>query len=331
MDSDPNSEDSSIKSLSIPQTGRIRLQRHDTTGSIDSQYDFDGLRVSLHNKFGKRGHGNGHLQNATGVAHLYNGTVIVSDMILSRISFFGKSGRYQKHFNTGHASEPWNCDILPNGHIVCTLGHDKCVAVYSYEGEALRKFGEKYLVQPKGVACDKNGNVIVTDTFVNDVFIFDSFGMLVDRLSLINKNISFNQPRYVTVTNSGLIAVLDSGNHCIHMFSADRKFIRRFCKYGREDGELRFPYGITSDTDGNFYVADHYNNRVSMFTSSGEFVRHVVASDMKIRRPQGISIHKTFLGNTLYITHGELKAQEVVAYHLCNGSHDLSIGINAFV
>jgi DNA-binding beta-propeller fold protein YncE len=41
---------------------------------------------------------------------------------------------------------------------------------------------------------------------------------------------------------------------------------------GSGDGQFNLPYGITTDADGNVYVADTDNNRVQKFTSNGAFI-----------------------------------------------------------
>ncbi|KAK3083691.1 hypothetical protein FSP39_001528 [Pinctada imbricata] len=296
-----------------------------------SEYNNDGFKVALHNKVGKKGSSNGCLQNATGVVHMYSGTVLVSDMILSRITLFAENGRFRNQFSTGQSNEPWDCDIMKNGTIICTLGQDHCIALYSVEGYLKRKIGCDILAQPRGISKFNENSVIVTDTSLNDVLMFDFNGNLMMSFSDENINLKFNQPRYVTTNDKGMILVSDSGNHCIHIFTKEGKLLTTFGGYGRENGDLRFPYGIVCDKEENIYVADHYNNRVSMFTSSGTFLRHVITPEMRLKRPQSLSMCNLMTHNILYVTHGDLKAHEVAVYRIIPETNQYSVSVNAFI
>ena len=50
------------------------------------------------------------------------------------------------------------------------------------------------------------------------------------------------------------------------------EFILKWGIYGTGDGQLDRPQGIGTDSGGNVYVADTYNNRIQKFTSEGVFV-----------------------------------------------------------
>ncbi len=52
------------------------------------------------------------------------------------------------------------------------------------------------------------------------------------------------------------------------------EYIGTFSKYGDGDGELIWPVGIAIDSDENIYIADEWMNRISIFTNSGEYLRH---------------------------------------------------------
>jgi hypothetical protein len=100
-----------------------------------------------------------------------------------------------------------------------------------------------------------------------------------------------NQPTGLVVDSSG-IYVADKYNDRITEFNTDGSFRLAFgwnvggggvaevctmsCQAGTAGaaaGQFNKPTGIARDSAGNLYVADKYNNRVSVFTSAGTFER----------------------------------------------------------
>ena len=98
------------------------------------------------------------------------------------------------------------------------------------------------------------------------------------------------------------------------LFHADGRCSGKLGGYGRLDGELKFPYGVTCDSYDHIYVADHYNNRISLFTADGAFMEHVLTSEDGISRPKALA----FMGGLLYVSHGGLRANHISIYQLTN-------------
>jgi DNA-binding beta-propeller fold protein YncE len=77
--------------------------------------------------------------------------------------------------------------------------------------------------------------------------------------------------------------------HGISVFRrGDGALLRRFGSEGSGDGQLDYPQGLCF-TSGHRYVAvaDCYNNRVSVFSVEGEFVRHVGVDNLHL--PSGVA------------------------------------------
>ena len=62
----------------------------------------------------------------------------------------------------------------------------------------------------------------------------------------------------------------DSGGYCIQVFTSEGKFLRKFEKKGRGDGELNYPSSVSIDSDDIVYVTEYDSHGVSMFTSEGQ-------------------------------------------------------------
>ena len=70
------------------------------------------------------------------------------------------------------------------------------------------------------------------------------------------------------------------------MFISDGGYLRQFGKWGSGSGELNAPVSICVDSDDLVYVVELRNNRISVFTSEGEFLKSL----RSIESNQGQSI-----------------------------------------
>jgi sugar lactone lactonase YvrE len=89
--------------------------------------------------------------------------------------------------------------------------------------------------------------------------------------------------------NADVVVVSEYFAHCISVFSrSDGTLLRRFGSAGSGDGQLMSPRGLCfMSSDHYVAVADWGNDRVSVFTIDGEFIRHVGVGGLN--RPQGVA------------------------------------------
>jgi len=73
-------------------------------------------------------------------------------------------------------------------------------------------------------------------------------------------------PSYVCIDQNGKIAVCDTGNHRVVIFSSEGEVLCKFGKKGNgSDGEWLFPRGIALDMYGNIVVTDWENERIVIY------------------------------------------------------------------
>ncbi len=89
--------------------------------------------------------------------------------------------------------------------------------------------------------------------------------------------------------NDDVIVVCEAGAYRISVFKrCDGALLRRLGSEGRGDGQLNYPEGLCFMSDHHHVaVADCRNDRVSVFSVEGEFVRHVGVGNL--RRPHGVA------------------------------------------
>ena len=88
----------------------------------------------------------------------------------------------------------------------------------------------------------------------------------------------FNGPCGVAVNERDEIAVSDSDNHRVQVFSSDGTYLRSFGAEGDKQGEFHTPSGIAFDANGNIVVGDSGNQRIQFFSGEGEFKSQIVNS-----------------------------------------------------
>lgn len=133
--------------------------------------------------------------------------------------------------------------------------------------------GEGELIWPTGICLDSEGNVYVTDEWLNRVSIFDPDGSF---LGLWGKpgggDGELNRPAGIAMDPHDGVYIVDAQNHRVQKFTREGSFVARWGSFGSGEGELDSPWGLTVDAQGYVYVADHKNHRAQKFSADGEFV-----------------------------------------------------------
>ena len=97
-------------------------------------------------------------------------------------------------------------------------------------------------------------------------------------------------PNGIAVTEEDIF-VSDMGHHSLFQFhKKSRKLKNKTGTKGREDGELNNPIGLSIDTNGDAFVADCMNHRISIFSKALQFKMCFGAK--QLRYPQDVRLTK---------------------------------------
>ncbi|KPK93105.1 hypothetical protein AMJ80_06110 [bacterium SM23_31] len=97
------------------------------------------------------------------------------------------------------------------------------------------------------------------DTLVSADYIFQNEGL--------------NQPSAVrSIPGTNEFVVLDKGNICLYIFTKYGEFVRMMGRQGQGPGDLWFPFYMNVDSEGNIYVYEWRNLRISIFSKEGKFI-----------------------------------------------------------
>jgi sugar lactone lactonase YvrE len=178
------------------------------------------------------------------------------------------------------------------------------VIEFDAQGNFIRDFGGGLTLFPHGFYIDAKDNVWLTDSRIGTgasagegglVYKFSPDGKVL--LTLGTKGVagtkgnSFTEPNAVITAKDGTIFVADGhtpykGIARIVKFSPDGRYLGEFGTPGKERGQIEVPHALAFDSKGRLFVADRWNNRVSVFTQDGKFID----AWTQFGRPSGIAI-----------------------------------------
>ena len=87
-------------------------------------------------------------------------------------------------------------------------------------------------------------------------------------------------PWGIAVTEDNVF-VTDCNLHALFQFNKDYKLVRRTGTRGGGEGQLYNPYGLCTDYNGDVYVADCANDRVSVFSKDLNFLKYLGTQQLK--------------------------------------------------
>jgi len=251
-----------------------------------------------------------------GVANDSKGRIYVADQGVGAIFIFDPehkdkveliaNGR-QAHFAmiTGLAMDD-------NDHLFVSDSKLRRIDIFNANHELEGQFGNDVLVNPAGIAIDRDNRflyVVDTGLDVVDVFDADSYKLLrkIGKESKKHEATDpglFSLPTAVAVDRDGNVYVTDTFNNRIQIFDPDGQFITAFGKNGDGPGELERPKGIAVDVDDHIWVVDAAQNRVKVFNREGQLLIYFGAAGAypgQFNGPWGIAIdnsNRVFVSET---------------------------------
>lgn len=219
------------------------------------------------------------------------------------------TSRPKARFGQKALCSPWDVTFLRGGVIAVSDPQDGNVKLFNSEGEFMHTIGafrgDKHLKNPRGIAVDTEGHLLVADSGDKCVHIISSDGQnILHTIQGTKRDPLFSNPLYVTVNKiTDDIIVSDYGDDCVKAFDHEGNF--RF-KYGADHDfmfsghvdqeskqELVYsPFGVCCDNYGLIFIAEYTNQRVRAITVDGNFKDFVVARDDGLQYPRAIAVDR---------------------------------------
>ena len=183
---------------------------------------------------------------------------------------------------------------------ICTVGEEYIGEIGNAGrlGEDLLDTGDSAaagsLVWPVSIDLDSQGNLYVSDEWLNRISIFSSDGDWVGSWGTRGQaDGEIDQPSGIAFDSEDNLYVVDTGNNRIQKFTKDGRFLAKWGNQGSGDGDLNMPWGIDIDSSGAIYIADWRNDRIQKFTPDGRFLMKFGASgsgDGEFNRPTDVAV-----------------------------------------
>ena len=100
---------------------------------------------------------------------------------------------------------------------------------------------------------------------------------------------------YSFYNNSTHYIVCQYGRHTISVYSSSWDLVSSFGGRGSSDGDLYYPVAAIMSSNDTILVSDNYNDRISVFTTDGVFLYHLLTQSDGIYHPRALSYYKPYL------------------------------------
>ena len=259
----------------------------------------------------------GNLNRPHGIAFREGGEVVVAEYGGNCVSIIRRNEEKNSYGTRGSGPGQFNWPegvaIDTGGNILVTDYWNHRIQQLSSTGKHLRTIGTKgggpgQLEYPRGITVHPHtGRVYVADCYNHRIQVLNSdltYSGSFGRKG--SNNGEFSYPYDVSTDIDGNVYVADSSNHRIQVFTVDGQYLRQFGKgeeeEGEKEGELNQPASIAIDSSNLVYVGECGNNRVSIFTAVGEFIKSFGrggTGPVEFSSPYGLAVDKK---GTLYVS-----------------------------
>jgi len=262
----------------------------------------------------------GDLNTPRGIDIASDGTIYVADSLNHRIQQFSPNGlllndwgnfanALEENAPGGTFNEPWDVAVAPDGSVFVADTFNHRIQKFDSTGKFIKMWGifaqgdtPESFWGPRGIAVDEDGNVFVTDTGNKRVVVFDTD--LNYKTQFGGGGFEpgqFDEPVGITVNSSGQIIVADTWNRRVQTFEINKTGLE-FTPINSFDVSAWYGQGIdnkpylTTDMEGNIFLADPEIGRILKFSATGEYLQgyqDINISEDLIGNPYGMDIDET--------------------------------------
>ena len=221
--------------------------------------------------FGHKSENAGEFKNPTGIAIDKERNILVSENVNHRVQILSWKGRHLGSFG-GQGSldsqllHPWGLSLDSTGNVIVADTGNKVIKIFTPDGRFVMKIGgQGSLSYP--VHCVQCGEYyFVSDYTEHCIKVFNREGHFQYKIGKQGKGDGeFNDPWFLSVTQSKHLLVCDRSNQRIQVFELDGRFVG---KIGAKGSNLRIdiePFSVAVLSNDQIVVSEYNNHRIQIF------------------------------------------------------------------
>lgn len=247
---------------------------------------------------GGEGFDNGNFREPRGIAFDSTGNAYVADTFNHRIQVFDARGEFQFTFGRegqaeGDFKEPNDLLVAPNNKLYVLDTWNHRVQVFDLKGGFQYMF-QASLFGPRGIACDREGHLYVTDTGNGMVKVFSPQGDLIRQWGRRGSGENeLLEPVGIDVNDRGEVFVSDNGNQRIVVFDAGGRRIRSWSVAEQASPTPGNERHLRISPGGLILLSDPMGGQILIYEQSGQFVG-IIAREGTIRAPVNFPVGLAF-------------------------------------
>ena len=221
--------------------------------------------------FGHRGENAGEFKCPVGVAINKDRNIFVADNGNNRIQIFSWEGRHLGSFSgkgslDSQLCHPWGLSLDSTGNVIVADTGNKLIKIFTPDGRFVKKIGGQGSFSFP-IHCVQCGEYfIASDSNEHCIKVLNREGHFQYKFGKQGQGDGeFNNPRFLSVTQSKHLLVCDEGNHRIQIFDLDGKFVGKFGTKGSKLGEFNNPFSVAILSNDQIVVSDRNNDLIQIF------------------------------------------------------------------
>ena len=263
----------------------------------------------------KGGSAAGDLNEPRGIHIAQDGTIFVADSNNNRIQQFSQTGELLNVWGVyanilegaapgGTLNKPWDVVTGKDGSVYVLDTFNHRIQKFTDDGRFIKALGvfaqgtsPDTIWGPRGIAVGLNGNIFVTDTGNKRIVVYDKDLNYVTQFGGAGFEAGqFDEPVGIDVSDVGMVAVADTWNRRVQLFSPDESGLA-YTQTG--EFEVDAWYGqsldnkpfLTFSPKGTIIISDPEGGRILEFSLSGDLIRgwqDLSITSEQISRPYGL-------------------------------------------
>jgi DNA-binding beta-propeller fold protein YncE len=190
---------------------------------------------------------------------------------------------------------PFAVALHPKGGLLVTDTARRKAHFYNWARGRYVELGPQHpkgeLPSPVGIAALPSGEILVSDSKLESVELFDEKGKWLR--SFVEPG-RIARPAGIAVNGAkGEVYVADVRGHCVQVLDLQGGLLRKIGTRGEGDVQFNFPTHLALTPEGNLAVTDSMNFRVQVVTPEGQFVKSVGRMGQapgQFSKPKGVAV-----------------------------------------